>query len=193
MGKKYLRGARNFGFHKVKTNTEEAYECEAERIKIPALASVSSSDSRSEFTIHADDEVYDSGSNWDYTDIDVAVRELDLAILSELTGAEMSEEDVMEEGVFDEAPEVAISFAGLRKDNSFRAFRYYSAKLIKYAVSHETKGENNNSQDYTLTFRCKNRSIDGKLKGTKDVAAVDGLTWLDTMPTLPAQAAEQTT
>lgn len=190
MGKKYLRGARNFGYHKIKTNTSEAYECEAERTPLPALASVSSSDSRSEFTIHADDEVYDSGSEWDYTDLDVTVREMDLATLSDLVGVEISDEDVMEEGVFDTAPEVALSFAGSRKDNSFRAFRYYSASLIKYVVSHTTKGESTGSQDYTLTFRCKGRSIDGKLKGTKDVASVEGLTWLDTMPALPAQAAE---
>ena len=49
-----------------------------------------------------------------------------------------------------------------------------------------TRGQSNDAQTYELTFEASPRKIDGMVRGTKDVAKGTALTWLDTIPAMPA-------
>lgn len=183
--KKYLKGFANLGYSKLTENTTEKYA--AEKIKkIPGAKSCTPTDNRSEYEIDADDGVWDSGSEWTDTTQEITIVETDLKTLSEITGAEFkTDEELMEEGVFDNAPEIALTYSALNASGGYRLFRYYCCKATNYKVTHTTRGESNDAQSYTITFKCTPRKIDGKIRGTKDVAKDASLEFLNTLPALP--------
>lgn len=179
MGKKYLKGFANLGIFEILTNTLAAYACGIQRTELVSAASCAPTDNKTDFTIRADDGIYDSGSDWTDTTLVIGVREMDLAILAKLIGADFDTE--LKEGTFDEPNEVALTFSALRKDGGYRLYRYFCCKCIGYKVSHTTKGENNNSQDYELTFKCTPRKCDGLIRTTKDIDKGETLTYIDSM------------
>lgn len=183
--KKYLKGFANLGYGKVTENTSEKYS--AEKItKIPGAKSCTPTDNRSDYAINADDGVWDSGAEWTDTTNEITIVEADLDTLVVLTGAEITEdEQTAEEGVFDNAPEVALTYSALNASGGYRLFRYYCCKATNYKVTHTTRGESNDAQSYTITFKCTPRKIDGKIRGTKDVDKGESLTFLDSIPSLP--------
>lgn len=189
--KKYLIGFSNLGIIPVTENTAASYAATGERVLLPGARSCSPTDNRESYSIPGDDGIYDSGSDWKSTDLTITVNEMSLETLSLLSGIEMDEEavDELEEGVFDNPPEHAITFSALRGDGGYRLYRYYAAKCTGCTVSHTTKGETIDAQTYELTFNCRPREIDGKIRGTKDVDAGTALTWLETIPTLPGAGA----
>ena len=176
MAKKYLKGFSNLGFLKVLANETGAYSVDTAYKSIPGGKSCAPTDNKTEFSIPADDGVWDSGSDWTDTTLVVTVVESELAILSELIGAEFDES--MEESTVDEAPEVALTFSALRVDGGYRLYRYYACKCTGYKVSHTTRGESNDAQTYELTFKCTPRKSDNRIRGTKDVEAGANLSWL---------------
>ena len=154
-------------------------------VSVPGGQSCSKTDNKTEYSIPANDEVWDSGSEWESTDLDVAVVETELATMADVLGVELSEDGVLEEGVFDDPPEMALTFSGLRKDGGYRLFRYYAAKCTEYDVSHATKGQSTDAQNYTFHFKCTPRKSDGKIRATKDVAKGDNLNWIKKFTATP--------
>lgn len=177
MAKKYLKGFNNFGFIPVTLNSTEGYTVDDSKYTaVPGGKSCAPTDNKSEYSIPADDGVWDSGTDWTDTTVVVTVAEAELSVLAQLTGAEFDDE--MDEGTLDEAPEVALTFSALRRDGGYRLYRYFSARCTGYKVSHTTKGENNDAQTYELTFKCTPRKSDNKIRATKDVDAGEPLTWI---------------
>ena len=187
MAKLGLKGFSNFGFIPVVTNSASAYSATGEVERLVGAQSCSVDDQRTDFTINGDDGIYDSGSEWTNSTLTVTVAEMTLEQLAALTGATINEEsDEMEECTLDAAPDVALTFSALRRDGGYRLYRYYIAKLTKYKVTHNTKGQNSGeNQNYELTFLCSPRLVDSKIRATKEVAKGDALSWLDTIPDEP--------
>ena len=175
--RKYLKGFANFGFFLLLANSGENYAADSTYHAVPGAISCSPSNSKSDFTIYADDGVWDSGTDWQTSELTVTFMEVELETIALLTGASLSS-GVLEEGILDDPPEVALTFSALRADNSYRLFRYYVCKCTNYKVTHNTKTESRNAQNYELTFRALPRHLDGKMRGTKDVVAGDSLSWL---------------
>lgn len=191
MGKRYLKGFANLGFIPVTKNDATGYTATGERKLLPGARSCAPTDNRTEFSIPGDDGIYDSGSEWTDTNLVITVNEMSLDLLAALSGVDVGDiEDELEEGAFDLPAEVALTFSALRGDGGYRLYRYYAAKCINYKVTHSTKGETEGVQTYELTFKCSPRALDGCVRGTKDVAAGTALTWLDTVPALPATDGE---
>ena len=69
------------------SDTATAYSV-GERVPIPGAVSCAPTDNKTEYTIPADDGVWDSGSTWDSSTVVINVIEAELEILSQLTGAE---------------------------------------------------------------------------------------------------------
>lgn len=183
--KKYLKGFANFGFAPVAEDTVTAYKA-GEVTKLPGAISGAPTDNRTEYTIYADDDIYDSGSEWKDTTLVVTIQEADAKNIAALTGAEYDESTgELKEGTFDDAPVVATTFSALRSDFGYRLFRYPSCRCTGYKITHNTRGENNNAQAYELTFKCSPRKIDHTIRETNDVDMGTPLTWLDTIPALP--------
>lgn len=186
MSKKYLKGFSKLGYIPVTANTDAAYTATGERVVLAGAQSCSPTDNKTDFSIPADDVVYDSGSEWTSTTLTITVAEMSLSDLGDLGGADFTEADeLLEEGAFDAPPENALTFAALRADGGYRLYRYYAAKCTGYKVTHNTKGQSNDAQTYELTFEATPRKIDGKIRGTTDTAQGDALTWLETVPSLP--------
>ena len=192
--KKYLRGFANFGMLPVTKNDADGYTVDDSKyLAVPGGQSCSKTDNRSDYTINADDGVWDDGSEWESTTLDVTVVETELSTMADMLGITLTGDDVMEEGTFDDPPERALSFSGLRKDGGYRLFRYYAAKCTGYDVSHTTKGQSTDAQAYTFHFKCTPRKSDGKIRATKDVDKGDSLNWLSQFtPASQTQTPEET-
>lgn len=181
MSKKYLKGFSNFGFLPVTLNEVGGYTVDDSKYTtVPGGKSCSPTDNKTDYSIPADDGVWDSGSDWTDTTLVVTVAETELDVLSSITGAKFDSETdkIMDEGTLDESPEVALTFSALRRDGGYRLYRYYAARCTGYKVSHTTKGENNDAQSYELTFKCVPRKSDNLIRSTKDVEKGDSLTWI---------------
>ena len=171
-------------------NTIEEYSASGEKINFIGASSCKFSDNREDYSIPGDDDVYDSGSEWTHTDLEVVIHEIDLTYLAALAGCEPDEaKTAIEEGIFDIPQEVALVYRALRRDGGYRCYRYYRCKLISYSVDHSTRGSSSDGQPYTLTFRCMPRAIDGKIRGTEDVENMAAsVTWLASIPTVTTAA-----
>lgn len=184
--KNYLKGFANLGYLPLTTNTTSGYATAGDVAKLPGATSCAPTNNTSEYTIYADDTVYDSGSEWQSTTLVITVQELSLEALAALTGATLDDAtDELSETIYDTAPEVALTFSALRRDGGYRLYRYYAAKLTNYSVSHNTRGESNESQSYELTFSCTPRKYDGAIRKTLDIAKGTPLSWLDSIPAEP--------
>lgn len=175
-------------FFPLVSDTATEYKTEEEPIKMIGAKSGNFSDNRTDFNIPGDDGTYDSGSEWDYTDVEVVVNEMDLINLGKISGATADEvKTAIEEGIFDIPNPGALGYRALRRDGGYRCYRYYRSTLLSYSVNHETKGNNSDGQPYTLRFRCVARIIDGKIRGTEDVTnAKEAEEWLASIPTVTA-------
>lgn len=185
MAKKYLIGFANLGYRPVTKNDSDGYTVDDDKYTaIPGAQSCSPNDNRTDYTIPADDGIWDSGSEWNYTDLDITVAESELKVMAALVGADYNEETFVEdEGTFDDAPEVALSFSALRSDRGYRLYRYWAARCTGYSVTHNTKGQNTDAQAYTFHFRCTPRKDNGKIRATKDIAKGEALTWIKSFAT----------
>ena len=186
--KKGLKGFSSLVFFPLVSDTATEYKTEEEPIKMIGARSGNFSDNRTDFNIPGDDGTYDSGSEWEYTDVEVVVNEMDLVDLGKFAGATAEEtKTAIEEGIFDIPTSGALGYRALRRDGGYRCFRYYHSTLLSYSVNHETKGSNSDGQAYTLRFRCVARIIDGKIRGTEDVTnAKEAEEWLASIPTVTA-------
>lgn len=187
--KKYLKGFSDLGYRPVTKNDGTGYVVDDEKYKdVPGAVSCSPTDNKEDFEIFADDGIWDSGSEWKSTDLEITVTEAELETMADIIGAEFDPENLeMEEGTFDNAPEIALSFRALRRDGGYRLYRYFSARCTGYSVSHQTKGQDNNSQNYTFRFRCTERKTDGKIRATKDVSKTDDMSWIRSFAATPAE------
>ncbi|HNZ62772.1 MAG TPA: hypothetical protein PKH23_00340 [Bacillota bacterium] len=182
--KKALKGLREINLFPVVTNTEDGYSV-GEILRLPAAQQLTRDDQTDEYTIYADDGVYDSGTDYKYSDITITVAELALDTEAKLTGGLYAEPDgIYSARNLDEAPEYALAYAALYK-GGYRLFRHPVAKLMNVKVDHATKGEGNEIAPYVLTFRVYHRKIDGTYREIKDVEYNDGFTWIQGIEPLP--------
>lgn len=192
--KLYLKGFANFGFFNVDQDTEDAYSVsEGDRKKVPSARTCSPTDNRTDFKINADDGVWDEGSDWTDTTMEVAFAQMELATLAAMTGAKVNEDGSIDEGALDTSPDLALTFSALRADGGYRLYRFYNAKVTNISVSHTTKGESTDAQVYTLTFKCIPRKCDQKIRTTLDIDKGDTLDWLESIPSTPTTQATPTT
>lgn len=182
--KKALKGLREINLFPIVTNTADEYSV-GEILKLIGAQQLSKDDQVEEYIIYADDDVYDSGTEYKYTDLELTLAELELAAEAQLTGGLYeSESGIYSARNTDEAPEYALAYAALFK-GGYRLFRHYVVKLMRVKVDHSTKGESNEIAPYILSLRLFARKIDGNHKDIKDVEYADGFTWIQGIESLP--------
>ncbi len=188
MSKIALKGFTAARIWPVTTNDAAVYATNT-MIPLPSAQGLTKDVSRSEYTIYADDGVYDSGADFLYEDLEFTVAELPLEIESKLTGGTYAETE--KTYLFknsDIAPEFAFGYAARRVDGQYRMFKHYSMKLISIKVDHATISDSKDIQAYKLKFRATQRVADGAVRFTKDSS--DGTyTWLNTIDQLPVEGA----
>ena len=193
---KALKGFSNMSYFPVVSNTASAYSATPKTALGAGARSCTKEDTKTEFKIPGDNGIYLQGSDYESTKLTIQVNEMGLADLAELIGAIYDDTPTtgakeLIEGELDNAPQVALSFAGLLTDGSHRMYKYLSATLTSYKADLKARLDTGNDVNgYTLEFLCVGRAADGRVRITKDSAApVDGvvdLTWLNTIPAVPA-------
>lgn len=185
-----LKGFSALGAFPTIVNTITEYSASGEKINFVGSSKCNVSDNSEDYSIPGDDDVYDSGAEWEDTTLEIVIQEIDLPSLAAMAGCSINEaKSAIEEGVYDIPEEMALVYRALRRDGGYRCYRYYRCKLISYKVDHSTRGSSSDGQPYTLTFRCMPRAIDGKIRGTEDVADMAAsVTWLASIPTVTLAA-----
>ena len=184
--KKALKGFADLRYFPVTKNDEANYTV-GEKAAVPGAQECTKADTRNDYSIAADDETYDEGSDYQSTELKITVAEMKLKDLAVLSGAKYdTSKQEMTETSLDRAPDVALGFSGLMLGGGKRLFQYYCAKLTDYKVDLSTKGQGNGIKSVELTFKCRGRACDKAVRTTKDVAAplegsMANVTWLDTV------------
>ena len=181
--RKYVKDFANLGYLPLTANDAGTYTTGTTYTAIPGAQSCSVDDNKEDYEILADDGVWDSGADWTGTDLVIVIAETELELLSNIIGSDFSD-GVLEEATTDDAPEIALTFSGLLANGGYRLFRYYCCKCTGYKLSHTTKGQNRDAQNYELSFKVMPRKLDQHIRGIKDVAAGDSLAWLKSITTV---------
>lgn len=193
---KALKGFSNLSYFPVTANTTAAYTATPKTALGAGARSCTKEDTKTEFKIPGDNGIYLQGSDYESTKLTIQVNEMGLADLAKLIGAIYDDTPTtgakeLLEGELDNAPQVALSFAGLLTDGSHRMYKYLSATLTSYKADLKARLDTGNDVNgYTLEFLCVGRAADGRVRITKDSDAPDSetgvvvLTWLDTIPSV---------
>lgn len=186
MNRKYLKGFSRFSIFPITENTEERYIV-GDRVSIPSAQTLSKDLETEEEDINADDELWDKDRSVKGENFTITFKELPDELRSKLEGgrydAETGEYDF---STTDNAPEFACTYRGLRADGTYKMFRQYRAKVNKIKEDLETKG-NGKSSSVEVSGIFMGRACDNKLVTTKSTEEGNaGLTWLDTIPSVPA-------
>ena len=184
MSKKALKGFCAARVWPVTVNSADTYTT-GEMMALPSAQNLTKEVTRSEYTIYADDGIYDSGSDYQYEDLEFTVAELPVEIEAQLSGGTFDEKE--KAYTFknnDTAPEFAFGYAALMTDGQYRMFKHYVVKLMSVKVDHATKGESGEIAAYVLSFRSTQRMADGAVRITKD-SEDNTYSWLSTIDNLP--------
>lgn len=189
MPKKALRGLSGIKVFELLENTETNYKV-GEAINIPYAQKLTRDIQTSNDPIYADDEIYDDEEIFDGEDFELEIPEADLKLMSVFEGGNYDEEtQEYSWGPDNQSKDYAMTFKAKRKDGNYRMFRYYRAKFKK--VKQDLQTQDNGTQVATLTisgtFYKRALLSDAKVRVYKDSTSSADLTWLDTIPTVPAQ------
>jgi len=187
--RKALKGFADLGFFLISKNDKENYAVTPEKLALGVGArSCTRDETREEYQIPGDDGIYAMGSDYKFTTLNVSVNEIELETLGTLLGADYDNATkVLRELANQTAPEIAMVFSMLRMDQSKRMFKYFAVTLTNY--THDGKAlldTGNEVNQYTLTFQCKGRDVDGAVRDTKDSeipapGQMADISWLDTI------------
>lgn len=184
MSKAALKGFCACRLFPITTNDGTTYAT-GTKVDLPGAQELTKDVSRSEFTIYADDGVYDMGSDFQYEDLTLTLAELTPTLEASLSGGTFdATSKVYSFKNTDTAPTFALGYAALKADATYRQFMHYVAKLMSVKISHKTKGDGNDIQAYQLTFRCSQRAADGLIRDIKDSEDATH-TWIDTVKQYP--------
>lgn len=186
MAKKGIKGFSALRTFPVTTDTVSAYAV-GSKTDLPSAVSASMDRKTEDFTLYADDGIYDSGAEFAGETIEVVLQELSLDLMAELDGADYDEETgVYSWGPGAIAPQRALAFRALKRDGTYRMIKYLSTRVTSIKTEFKTTGENKDGSRYTITFAAATRMVDNKLVDIKDSVTTADLTWLDTIDTIPA-------
>ena len=182
--RKALKGLCGVRVWEIGSNSPAAYET-GEMTALEGAQSLTKEVSRSDYTIYADDGVYDSGSDYQYTDLKLKVAQLPLAVEAMLAGGAYDETtQTYTFAANDMAPELALGFAALMLNGQYRMWVYYACKLMSVKADHSTRGDKNDVQAYELSFRATQRKTDGAIGVIRDGSGGD-YAWLSSFGTQP--------
>ncbi len=166
--KKALKGFCGLRLWPVLQNTAAGYIV-GTPLAMPEGQSLTKEVNKEDYTVYADDRIYDTGADYNYEDLTVGIAELPLDLEAKLQGSEYDEETkVYTFSSMDVAPEYALGYAARQLSGNYRMFVHFSVKLMSVKVDHNTKGASNDIQPYTLTFRNMQKVKDGAVRIQKD-------------------------
>lgn len=142
MGKQYIKGFSGLRYWPVSKNDDTGYTT-GEMEAIPGAQSATMDRSTEDYSILADDQIWDSGADFTGETLEITVIELGLPLMAALDGADYDEEEgVYSWGPGKVPPEIAIGFRALKADGTYRMVKYYSCSVTSITAEYATKGQN---------------------------------------------------
>lgn len=185
MSKKILKGLKRITIFPITTNTATEYAAGA-GLLIPGAQQLTLDPQTTDWQVHADDEVYEAGSDWNGMNISFQVAELSLEMKKHLEGGDWDE--ATKEYTYKQtsiAPEIGMSFAALTSDGEYRMVKIFSLRVSRISGEYRTKGESGDSSTpITITAQAMGRKLDGAVKREKDSVGQD-LSWLNDLNDTP--------
>lgn len=176
---KILKGLKRIKIFPITENTATEYTA-GEGLLIPGAQQLTLDPQKTDWQVQADDEVYESGSDWNGTNVSFQVAELSLEMKSHLEGGEWDETN--KEYTYKStavAPEIGMSFAAQTSDGEYRMVKLFSMRVTNISGEFRTKGESGDSSTpITITAQAMTRKFDSAVKKEKDSVNGD-LSWLD--------------
>lgn len=197
MPKKALRGLKDIGIFPVLEDTEKSYKV-GERTNVPYAQKLTRDEKTSSDDIWADDGIYDDDELFEGEDFELTTTELGLDLYEKMEGGDYDEETgEYSWGPDDEKAYYAMNWRS-KFNGGFRMFRYYKCKFKKIKQDLETADNGKKVLVTTIsgTFYRRNliETIKGKAKQKvrvyKDTTTAEGLSWLDTIPTVAPAVGE---
>ena len=176
--RKALKGLCGVRVWEIEANSPDGYEA-GDMTALEGAQSLTKEITKNDYTIYADDGVYDSGSDYKHTDLKLRVAQLPLEVEAKLSGGLYDEnEGLYTSRISDMAPEFALGFAALMLTGEYRMWVFFACKLLNIKVDHSTRGDKNDAQSYELTFRATQRKTDGAIGIIRDSSTGD-YAWLN--------------
>lgn len=178
---KALKGLKRIKIFPLTTHDASTYT-PAAAVAITGAQSLSFSPETSEWTIYADDGVYDSGSDWLGMKFTLTLAECPITLKQYFEGGTYDATG----GVYtfksdDQAPELGMSFAALQTDGTYMMTRMFSLRCSSFKNDYKTKGEGNDVNAVTIEGTIMNRKTDNAVLEQKEGANDAALTWLDAL------------
>ena len=183
--KEYLKGFTGARIWKVDKNSTAEYAL-GPMIDLPGAQNLTKSVAGEEFTIRADDIIWDTGVEYSYEDLTFTIVQLTPELEALLSGGEFDEVNkIYHFKNIDAAPEFAFGYAALKANKTYRMYKHFAMRLQSIALDHATRGASTDAQAYQLTFRNTQRNVDGMVRDTKDSDGAS-YTWLNTIDPISA-------
>ncbi|MBC5648246.1 major tail protein [Christensenella tenuis] len=153
---------------KVVKDDEEGVEYGAP-VRLPGLNNIGYDPATLSGTYSADDGTYASNTADGATTVTIKVADLLSEHYALLLGIDQTDKGVLEEGVNDNPPEMAVGWRSQKSDGTYRFVWVLKGKFAKSAETYATKGgEGITYNDKELTFSALNRVSDGKKRRQLD-------------------------
>jgi phi13 family phage major tail protein len=182
-----LNGFRAARFWPITANDATAYATGTMQSFIGAR-NLTKDENGTEYTIPGDDDIYDSGTEFNYFDMEFEVNELPLSIAAALRGATYTE--ATKTYLFnkdDKAIEFAFGYAAPMLSGEFRMWKHYCCKLMSVKVDLQTKTPDNREvSTYKLQIRALGRKANGDVELVQD-SSDKTYDWLNTIDQLPVE------
>lgn len=138
-------------------------------IRLPGLNSIGYDPATQSGTYDADDGAYETMSGDGETKVTIKVADLLSEHYALLLGVSQDTTGVLEEGIADNPPEMAVGFRSQKSDGSYRFVWCLKGKFAKSAEAYATKSTSGVAfNDRELVFTALNRVYDGKKRRQLD-------------------------
>ncbi len=151
------------------TSDDESGTTYSEAFRLPGLNNIGYDPVTQSGSYTADDGVYASNTADGATTVTLRVADLLSEHYALLLGLSQSETGIVEEGVADNPPEMAVGWRSQKSDGTYRFVWVLKGKFSKSAEAYATKGgEGITYNDKELVFTAMNRLFDGKKRRQLD-------------------------
>ncbi|MFD3260839.1 major tail protein [Paenibacillus lentus] len=176
---KILKGFKGLGIFPITKNDAQGYTV-GEKVPVNGAQSLSMEPDTEEWSIPADDGVYESGSDLNGYGFKLTIAELPLEIRSHFEGGEYDKDTGVYSYYSDTvAPEIGISFQALTSDGNYRMYKVYALRCNAITDVVNTKGSGDSATAVEITGKITQRKTDNKVKDMKDSVTAADLAWLD--------------
>ncbi|KGE20628.1 major tail protein [Paenibacillus wynnii] len=183
---KILKGFKNLKLFPITKNDATGYTAGV-AVPVSGAQTCSMEPDSSDWSINADDSVYEAGTDLNGFNFTLTLAELPLEIRAHFEGGTYDTTSKVYSFHADNvAPEIGISFQALTSDGNYRMFKVYALRCSAIADAVNTKGTGDSATAIEIKGKVTQVKKNNLVKDMKDTTTAADLTWLETLTPIPA-------